>query len=133
MKIKTKYFFFLILLLLLSMLCSCNFLDRYDPGFVERNENNENIKKLKKGMTKEEVVKIMGNPLVDEKYNTPNIWFYYTDWDWADAARTEIECTPLVFEKGVLAGWGRVYYRNYKHQDWKFNDKETMQSVNNEP
>lgn len=127
MKIKIKYFLYLILSLLLPMLYSCNFLDKYDPGFVERNENNENIKKLKKGMTKEEVVKIMGNPLVDEKYNTPNIWFYYTHWDWADAAKTEIECTPLIFENGLLIGWGSTFYRDYKHKTWKFNPKEATQ------
>lgn len=118
--------------LTLPILFSCSYFDRYDPGFVERNENNESLKKLKKGMTKEEVVKIMGNPLVDEKYNTPNVWFYYTDWDWADTARTEIECTPLVFEKGTLVGWGRVYYRDYKHKEWKFNNNEATRSTNHE-
>ena len=127
MRIKVKYLLYLISSLLLPLLYSCSFLDKYDPGFAERNENNENIKKLKKGMTKQEVIKIMGNPLVDEKYNTPNIWFYYTDWDWTDAARTEIECTPLVFKNGTLIGWGRVFYRDYKHKAWKYNDKEAIQ------
>lgn len=121
---KIKYF---LLFLSLFALNSCSTLDKYDPGFVERYENTENVKKLKKGMTKQEVVEIMGNPLVDEKYNKPNIWFYYTEWDWADAARTEIECTPLVFENGILIGWGRSFYRDYIHKPWRFNDKEALQ------
>lgn len=102
-------------------IASCSFLDRYDPGFVERYNNLEHLKLLKVGMTKQEVLNTMGKPLVKEKYNTPNIWFYYTDWDWADAARTQSECTPLVFEKGKLIGWGQPFYRDYIHKDWLFN------------
>ncbi len=116
----------LVLLSFCFVMNSCSFLDRYDSGFVERQQNTQNVKKLKLGMTKKQVLAIMGEPLIDEKYNKPNIWFYYTDWDWADCARTEEECTPLVFENGVLIGWGRAYYRNYIHSTWQFNDKAAI-------
>jgi len=101
---------------------SCSFLDRYDPGFVERQQNCENLPKIKVGMTKKQVISIMGVPLIEEEYNKPNVWYYYTDWDWADCARTEEESTPIVFGDGVVIGIGRVYYRNYAHQDWQFSD-----------
>lgn len=125
MKIKLVFLISSMIIALLFF-SSCSTLDKYDPGFIERNQNNENLKKIEIGMTKQQVVQIMGNPLVDEKYNTPNIWFYYTDWDWADCARTKMECTPLVFQDGVLVGKGRAYYWNYLHRDWRFNDKEAL-------
>ena len=120
---KYKFFLLLFSLSFCFIFTSCSFLDRYDPGFVERQQNMDNAKKLKLGMTKKQVLAIMGEPLVSEKYNKPNIWFYYTDWDWADCARNEEECTPLVFENGILVGWGRVYYKEYIHKVWQFNDK----------
>lgn len=121
--IKYKIPLILLLLSFCFVFTSCSFLDRYDPGFVERQQNIDNVKKLKLGMTKKQVLALMGEPLIDETYNKPNLWFYYTDWDWADCARTEEECTPLVFENGVLIGWGRAFYRNYIHKDWQFSDK----------
>jgi hypothetical protein len=117
-----KFLFLLILLCICSALPSCSFLDRYDPGFLERQQNLENIKKVKVGMTKQQVLAIMGEPLINEKYNKPNIWFYYTDWDWADCARCEEECTPIVFENGVVIGMGRVFYKEYSHKKWQFSD-----------
>ena len=120
-------FLFLAIFCPLLFLSSCATLDKFDPGFIERNENNQNLKKLEIGMTKQAVIQIMGNPLMGEQFNTSsNIWFYYTDWDWADCVRTKIECTPLVFKDGVLVGIGRVYYRDYIHRDWQFNDNEAI-------
>ncbi|MCF7790449.1 MAG: DUF3192 domain-containing protein [Victivallales bacterium] len=96
-------------------------LDKYSPGFVERYKNTRNTEKLKVGMTKKEVFRIMGEPLMYEAYAKPDQWFYYTDWDWADCAKTKKECTPLVFKNGRLIGWGRVFYRRYIHRDWLYN------------
>jgi outer membrane protein assembly factor BamE (lipoprotein component of BamABCDE complex) len=100
--------------------------DKYSPGFVERYLNTENAKRLQIGMTKEEVYKLMGEPLLYEQYSEPNIWFYYTDWDWADCAKTKTECTPLVFENDKLVGFGRVFYGNYSHRDWLFDQKDYL-------
>ena len=134
-----KIFLLPVLLVLCLILTSCvtgyqgrgskdsifiQYIDKYSPGFVERYKNTQNVKKLKNGMTKEEVYKIMGEPLMYEQYARPNIWFYYTDWDWADCAKTKSEMTPLVFEKGKLAGWGRSFYTKYSHIDWLFNKEE---------
>ena len=97
------------------------FVDKFSPGFVERYKNTHNATKLKVGMTKEEAFKIMGEPLMYEQYAKPDEWFYYSDWDWADCAKAKNECTPLVFQDGRLIGWGRVFYKNYDHKDWMFN------------
>ena len=96
---------------LLALLCSC--------GSKERQSNRERLTKLRKGMTKQEVLSYMGDPLTKEKYHKPNVWYYYTDWDWADGVITSSECTPLVFDNDRLVGWGQAFYRNYHQKDWR--------------
>lgn len=80
--------------------------------------NLENIAKLKEGMTKDEVLSIMGNPLEKEIYNKPDVWFYYTESKWSDGNRTSDECTPLVFEGGKLLGFGEEFYKKYRQKKW---------------
>lgn len=117
---KLSFLAFFSLLLILS---ACTILDRYDPGFCERQQNFENLKKVQIGMTKKQVINIMGSPILTEEYNKPDLWFYYTDWDWADCARTEEESTPIVFKNGVVIGIGRVFYRKYEHDAWQYSDQ----------
>lgn len=76
------------------------------------------MKQLKEGLSKEEVLQIMGQPLVNEKYNTDNIWFYYTERKWMDGNRTSDECSPLIFEDGKLIGWGKDFYKKYRQKNW---------------
>ncbi len=76
----------------------------------------EKSKNLRVGMTKEEVLAIMGEPLTEESFCRPNIWFYYVETIWADGLNTEDECMPLVFVDGKLAGWGREYYNDYRRR-----------------
>lgn len=95
--------------LLLSGLCGC----------TAGTENVENSKKLRVGMTKAEVLAIMGEPAKDEAFHRPDIWFYYFNMNWGDGFVTEDECFPLVFENGKLAGWGNAYYtrRRIEHKN----------------
>lgn len=79
-------------------------------------ENVENSKQLRIGMTKAQVLKIMGEPLKGETFCTPDVWFYQTQTVWADGLTTEDECIPLVFTDGKLAGWGTVYYTHFRQQ-----------------
>ena len=72
--------------------------------------NVENSKKLRIGMTKAEVLAVMGEPVKNEAFHRPDIWFYYFNMNWGDGFITEDECFPLVFENGKLAGWGNMYY-----------------------
>lgn len=80
----------------------------------EAADNVENAKALRIGQTKEEVLAIMGEPLSDEQYCTPNCWFYYVEPVWCDGLTTEDECIPLVFENGRLVGFGRRFYTEYR-------------------
>lgn len=75
--------------------------------------NMENAKRLRVGMTKAEVIAIMGEP-VKENFSSPDRWHYFVDPVWADGLTTEEECMPLIFEKGRLAGWGKRYDLKYR-------------------
>ena len=85
----------------------------------ETTKNRENVEKLKKGMSKDEVIAVMGEPVTGEVYCKPNVLFYYTECKWSDGNITSDECTPLVFEKDKLVGIGADFYKDYVQKDWK--------------
>lgn len=89
----------------LVCLCGCTVIP-----FKTAKINVENSKKLRVGMTKHEVLAVMGEPLRDETFCKPDIWFYYFDTNWFDGFVTEDECFPLVFKDGKLLGWGNEFY-----------------------
>jgi len=101
----------LLLMLVLAFAAGCSL----NPLYVEE-KNIENSKRLRVGMTKAEVLKIMGEPLKDEEFNRPDVWFYYVSCNWYDGLTTEDECMPLVFQNGRLAGWGNDFYARYRLQ-----------------
>ena len=76
--------------------------------------NIDNSKRLRVGMTKKEVLEIMGEPLSDEIFCKPDCWYYYIEPVWVDGLTTEEECMPLVFEDGKLVGWGRGFFVRYR-------------------
>lgn len=78
-------------------------------GFHTASVNVEKSKTLRAGMTKQQVLDIMGKPL-DEEFCSPNVWYYYTDLRWLDGQPTRDECMPVIFKDGKLAGWGNEYY-----------------------
>jgi outer membrane protein assembly factor BamE (lipoprotein component of BamABCDE complex) len=80
--------------------------------------NMEHAKALRIGMTKAQVLAIMGEP-VKEDFSTPDRWFYFVNPVWMDGLTTEEECMPLIFEKGRLVGWGSRFYAQYR----SFNNK----------
>jgi hypothetical protein len=116
--------------LICFLLVSCSFVSKYDPGFVLRSLNQKHLKLLKKGMTEYEATAIMGKPQIQDEFYKADILFYYTTWDWADAAITKIECTPLVFENDQLIGWGLAFYKNYMHRDWLYNTDKIFSQQN---
>ena len=77
-------------------------------------KNIENSKNLRVGMTKAQVLEVMGRPVEDEAYCKPDVWFYFVESVWMDGLTTRDECMPLVFENGKLAGWGNHFYALYK-------------------
>ena len=81
-------------------------------GVIQR--NIENSRNLRVGMTKAQVLEIMGEPIRDEKFCEPDIWFYYNEMVWGDGLVTEDECLPLIFENGKLIGWGNDFRIDYR-------------------
>ena len=77
-------------------------------------KNVENSKRLRVGMTKAQVLEIMGEPVKNESFNRPDIWFYYFETNWLDGFVTEDECFPLLFQDGKLIGWGNSFYTRYR-------------------
>ena len=101
---------FLIAICLIFPLSSCNY------SILEK--NNRNLTKLKVGMSKEEVLSIMGDPLVNEVYNTDNVWYYFTEVKWSDGMITRDEATPVFFKDEKLAGWGQQEYKQFRQVKW---------------
>ena len=72
----------------------------------EAARNRSNLAKLNLGMTKNEVVDLMGRPAKTEAYEIQGknleFWHYRTEYSWPLGT---LEDTALVFEGGVLKGW----------------------------
>lgn len=77
-------------------------------------KNVENSRNLRVGMTKNEVLEVMGEPIRDEKFCDPDLWFYYIEMVWGDGLVTPEECMPLVFKDGKLIGWGNDFHLDYQ-------------------
>jgi len=93
----------------IAMFCtSCEYCNW---GYWDAKANKEKLDVLRVGMTKQEVLNAVGEPLRDEIFNKPDIWYYYTDLKWSDGRISSDECTPLVFKSGRLAGWGNDYLK----------------------
>lgn len=88
-----------------------------------RMKNRQNLLQLSIGMTKQEVMNIMGNEAVYDfsgssannpyrseimqgKDKTFEVLYYYTDIKASDGAITDDELTPVVFDNGKAIGWG---------------------------
>lgn len=83
-----------------------------------KERNIKNLKLLRKGMSKMEVLAVMGDPLKDEVYHQENVWFYFTETQWSDGVITKDECTPVFFDDGTLAGWGKKEYKKFRQRNW---------------
>lgn len=98
------------LLTLLAFATACN---HYPPA----SENLENLKKIQLGMTKAQVLDVMGDAHQGEGEfkRDPNILWYYTRTVWSDGNVSTEECTPLCFhpKTGLLVGWGHEFRQKY--------------------
>ena len=103
-------------LFLLCVVVSGMFLLASGCAYYEQNKNIEHSKKLRINMTKAQVLKVMGEPVKDQEYSSPNVWFYYINTEWYDGYTTEDECLPLIFKKGKLTGWGWDYFEKARIQ-----------------
>ena len=93
-------------------------------SWKEINRNIENSRRLRVGMTKDEVLAVMGEPLKNESSHRPDLWYYYFDCNWMDGLYTEEECFPLVFKEGKLIGWGNKFYAA-----WRLENRDRIPNV----
>ena len=99
-----------------------------------RATNRERLNKISIGMTKQEVINIMGIETINarddygnivEVINNPyktetlrgkdkifEVVYYYTEIKRADGAINDDELTPLVFDEGKLIGWGWSFFED---------------------
>ena len=82
------------------------------PWDIERNKNN--LMKIEVGMSKKEVIDIMGMPRDREVYATPDgstIEFLIYLTKYTDSGPIpDRDTTPICFMNGKITGWGRNFY-----------------------
>ena len=89
-------------------LCSC--------FYAEIARNEKNLARIRKGMTKKQVIEIMGEPIKGESYCTDNVFFYYTRQSWMDGMVMRDECTPIAFDEfDRVIGWGPNFNTGVYH------------------
>lgn len=86
---------------------------------IEDSRNLHNLRKLKPGMSREDVYMAMGMPDLYDMYETVDrdylaVFYYYTHTKVNDGAAAKNECTPVVIRDGKLAGWGYEYLKQQK-------------------
>ena len=98
-----------------------------------RTKNRENLLRLSLGMTKFDVLQIMGTETIESVNNpyrveTPQgkdgslyeVLFYHTDKKKKGNLISDSELTPLVFRDNALIGWGWAFLSevvpNYQYQ-----------------
>lgn len=99
-----------------------------------REKNRANLERLAVGMSKEEMLSVMGSGRDIQAYNLYSpakkfsnpyksgiyrsggteyeVVFYYTDIHKADGKVTEDELTPIIFRDGRVLGWGWEMFDN---------------------
>ena len=100
----------LVILILISMTGCADGIMRRGK---EAAKNLSRLAELRIGMTKNEVVTLMGQPPKTETYDIQGkhleFWLYLTRYDRPYSAPNP-EYTPLAFEGDILASWGMEYY-----------------------
>lgn len=89
----------------------------YSSDWEDREHNNrQHVAQLEKDMTYESVIRTMGvadfNEMMEKSGHAYRILYYRTNRTMDDGMTTKDECTPLIFEDGVLIGWGDSVYQN---------------------
>ena len=78
--------------------------------------NNENLTKLKLGMSKDEMLKIMGTPRSSEVYQIKGkkieLLSYLTKKTAFEDHINQRHPTPIALQAGKVVGWGRSYFDN---------------------
>ncbi len=74
-------------------------------------ENNDNLLQMKAGMSREQVVKLMGKPERSEGYAWGSAWLYRTAMTSGVYGTADSDFTPVVFDgESKVVGWGRNFF-----------------------
>ena len=120
----------LLILLLCLGLVGCASTMPWNIGRTRRN-----LMKLEIGMTKQEVINIMGEPYDREAYKLKNgqtldFLIYLTKYTYADRI-LDSDTTPICLQDGKVTGWGRNFYVNEKKRyEIKVNIDESKRGKN---
>ncbi|MBW8015071.1 MAG: DUF3192 domain-containing protein [Planctomycetes bacterium] len=102
----------IVLMAMLALLVGCQG-SPIQTGW-EAGGNRKAMLGLSIGQSKADVVEVMGQPRKTEAYSRDGtnieFWLYLTEGVGINRKMTDEHFTPLVFENGKLAGWGRNYY-----------------------
>ena len=96
-----------------------------EPLFLrqENEKNRSTMLLVDLGMSKAEILKLMGTPRLTEAYTLNGkaviMWFYLAREQ--GIAQDEYrfsrhELTPIVFEDGNVVGWGAEFVKKYDHR-----------------
>ena len=79
-------------------------------------QNRVNLSKLSLGMTRDQVLTLMGTADFNEAYTkqdkTINVLYYRTQRTREDGTTTKDECTPIVITDNRVVGWGEKAYHS---------------------
>lgn len=125
---------FFILVFIISFACGCASASTQVKTIDVADKNHSKLMKLALGMSKQEVLAVMGTDqasakcwFVDIKIDNPykneilqgyikkfEILYYYTNSHDTDCNIDESDLTPMVFENGKLLGWGQNFFKSIK-------------------
>ena len=84
--------------------------------------NRDNLNKLEVGMTKEQILQIMGKPYRREAEGQDEWLLYVTE----APLQRDSDLTPLLIEDGKLVGWGKNYWTT-KEQRYELHEGQELQ------
>lgn len=96
---KIKY---IILILLIGISC------RGNPSYKQPQSTKslQNINRLKAGMSKEQVISIIGKSALTISTSDKKIEILHYPKDVKETKSIREDLIPIIFENGILAGWG---------------------------
>jgi outer membrane protein assembly factor BamE (lipoprotein component of BamABCDE complex) len=72
---------------------------------AEGSNNRAKLMQINIGDSKDQLLKVMGNPELREAYPEGEVWLYYTGTGFGYNHKT-----PVVIVNGKIVGWGDNYY-----------------------
>ena len=98
-----------ILFLLAHLLGACDSMKILSPEQTNALVNGP----IQPGMSREEIIRLLGQPFREERHGTTDFLFYQTAWQVAERATTR---SPIALVGDKVVGLGTAYYDNFVRQ-----------------